>query len=85
MRASRISRRSWRSILSASCNDRSPTDKNSHVSVGEPANVILKFVQENDIDLVVITSRGSESHFDFGSVADRVIKCTTVPIITVPV
>lgn len=56
-----------------------------HVSVGEPANVILKFVQENDIDLVVITSRGSESHFDFGSVADRVIKCTTVPIITVPV
>ena len=53
--------------------------------MGEPANVILKFVQENDIDLVVITSRGSESHFDFGSVADRVIKCTTVPIITVPV
>ena len=56
-----------------------------HVSVGEPAAVILKFVQENDIDVVVITSRGSESHFDFGSVADRVIKCTTVPIVTVPV
>ena len=56
-----------------------------HVSVGEPAKVILKFVQDNAIDLVVITSRGSESHFDFGSVANRVIKCTTVPIITVPV
>ena len=56
-----------------------------HVSVGEPANVILKFIQEQEIDLVVMTSRGSESHFDFGSVADRVVKCTTVPIVTVPV
>lgn len=56
-----------------------------HVRVGEPASVILKFIQEHAVDLVVITSRGSESHFDFGSVADRLVKCTTVPIITVPV
>ena len=56
-----------------------------HIRVGEPAKEILRFIQQHSIDLVVITSRGSESHFDFGSVADRLIKCTTVPIVTVPV
>jgi nucleotide-binding universal stress UspA family protein len=56
-----------------------------HISVGDPAKVILKFVQEHDIDLVVMANRGSESHFDYGSVAAHVTKCTTVPILTVPV
>jgi nucleotide-binding universal stress UspA family protein len=56
-----------------------------HISVGDPAKVILKFVLEQSIDLVVMASRGQEAHFDFGSVADRVIKCTTVPVVTVPV
>jgi nucleotide-binding universal stress UspA family protein len=32
-----------------------------------------------------MASRGSESHFDFGSVADRVIKCTSTPTLIVPV
>jgi nucleotide-binding universal stress UspA family protein len=56
-----------------------------HIAVGEPAQVILDFVTKETIDLVVLASRGSESHFDFGSVADRVIKCTTVPVVIVPV
>jgi nucleotide-binding universal stress UspA family protein len=56
-----------------------------HVSVGEPAKEILKMIQQEEIDIVVIASRGSESHFDFGSVADRVIKCTDKPTIIIPV
>jgi nucleotide-binding universal stress UspA family protein len=34
---------------------------------------------------IVMASRGRESHFDFGSVADRVIKCTTTPTLIIPV
>ncbi len=56
-----------------------------HIAVGDPAKEILKIVQKEKIDVVVMTSRGSESHFDFGSVSEKVVKCTTVPILTIPV
>ena len=56
-----------------------------HISVGEPADEILKLIKQEDIDVVVMASRGSESHFDFGSVADRVIKCTDKPTVIIPV
>ena len=56
-----------------------------HISVGDPAKEILKMIQQEGIDIVVMASRGSESHFDFGSVADRVIKCTNKPIVVIPV
>jgi nucleotide-binding universal stress UspA family protein len=56
-----------------------------HISVGEPAKEILKMIRQEGIDIVVMASRGSESHFDFGSVADRVIKCTDKPIVIIPV
>jgi nucleotide-binding universal stress UspA family protein len=56
-----------------------------HISVGDPATEILKLIKEEDIDIVILASRGSESHFDFGSVADRVIKCTDKPTVIIPV
>jgi nucleotide-binding universal stress UspA family protein len=56
-----------------------------HISVGEPSAEILKLIKNEDIDLIIMASRGSESHFDFGSVADRVIKCTSTPTLIVPV
>ena len=56
-----------------------------HISVGEPAKEILKLIQNEEIDMVIMASRGSEAHFDFGSVADRVIKCTSIPTVIVPV
>jgi len=56
-----------------------------HTCVGEPAKEILKMVHQEDIDIVIIANRGRESHFDFGSVADRVIKCTDKPTVIVPV
>lgn len=56
-----------------------------HIAVGDPAKEILKMIKEEKIDVVIITSRGSESHFDFGSVSEKVVKCTTVPILTIPV
>ena len=56
-----------------------------HTSVGNPAKEILRLIKAEDIDLVVMASKGSESHFDFGSVADRVIKSTEKPMLIVPV
>jgi nucleotide-binding universal stress UspA family protein len=52
--------------------------------VGDPAKKILEFMETQDIDLVIMASQGMESHFDFGSVAERVLKCTTVPVLMVP-
>ena len=56
-----------------------------HIAVGEPAKEILKLINEEEIDIIILASRGSESHFDFGSVADRVIKCTDKPTVIIPV
>lgn len=56
-----------------------------HISVGDPAKEILKLIETEAIDMVVLASRGSEAHFDFGSVADRVIKCTSIPTLIIPV
>jgi nucleotide-binding universal stress UspA family protein len=56
-----------------------------HTSVGDPAKEILKLIQNETIDMVIMASRGSEAHFDFGSVADRVIRCTSIPTVIVPV
>ena len=56
-----------------------------HISVGDPAKEILRLIKEEKIDIVVLASRGSESHFDFGSVAERVIKCTDKPTVIIPV
>lgn len=56
-----------------------------HIGVGEPAKEIFKLIKAEDIDIVIMASRGDESHFDFGSVADRVIKCTDKPTVIIPV
>ncbi len=55
-----------------------------HIEVGDPAQKILDLIHKEGADLVVMASRGQESHFDFGSVAERVIRCTDVPVLTVP-
>ena len=55
-----------------------------HIDVGDPAQKILDLIHKEGADIVVIASRGRESHFDFGSVAERVIRCTDVPVLTVP-
>jgi nucleotide-binding universal stress UspA family protein len=55
-----------------------------HIDVGDPAQKILDLIHKEGADIVVMASRGRESHFDFGSVAERVIRCTDVPVLTVP-
>lgn len=55
-----------------------------HVAVGNPAEEILKLVDQEKIDLVVMTTQGASSRFGFGSVADKVVKNAPVPVVTIP-
>lgn len=55
-----------------------------HVATGDPAREILKLIEEKQIDMVVMTSRGEKGHFDFGSVSEKVLKHSKVPVVIVP-
>ncbi len=56
-----------------------------HIAVGDAAEEILKLIEAEGIDMVVLTTKGSTGRFDFGSVADRVLRCSPVPVVTVPI
>lgn len=57
-----------------------------NVVVGDPAEEILKYVEENDMDLVLMSTHGSSGikAWDIGSVANKVIHALKVPIWLVP-
>lgn len=56
------------------------------VVVGSPADEILKYVDENDIDLVMMSTHGRSgaSQWDLGSVANKVIHACRCPVWLVP-
>jgi len=56
-----------------------------HVSAGQPARAIRKFVEDNDIDLVVMGSHGRSglSRVVLGSVAEKVLRRTRLPVLVV--
>ena len=56
-----------------------------HVALGDPAEIILKMVEEEKIDMVVMASHGRKGIFHFGSVAEKVVKNSSVPVVTVPI
>jgi nucleotide-binding universal stress UspA family protein len=55
-----------------------------HTAVGDPANEILKLVEKERADLVVIASRGRKSRFDFGSVAVKIVRHSLAPVLVIP-
>jgi hypothetical protein len=56
-----------------------------HIAVGDPAQEILKLIESEQIDTVVMATQGEKSHFGFGSVTEKVVKNAKVPVVTVPV
>ena len=56
-----------------------------HISIGDPASEILKLIDQEKADLVVMATRGKRGRFEFGSVAERVVKHASVPVLTIPV
>ena len=55
-----------------------------HIAVGDPAHEILKLVDQEKIDMIVMATRGAKAHFRFGSVAEKVVKHAPVPVVTIP-
>ncbi len=57
-----------------------------NVVVGYPAEEILKFVDQNDIDLVMMSTHGSSGvkAWDLGEVTNKVVHASKVPVWLVP-
>ena len=56
-----------------------------HIAVGDPAREILKLIDAEKVDLVVMASHGAKGNFRFGSVTEKVLKNSTVPVTTIPI
>jgi nucleotide-binding universal stress UspA family protein len=56
-----------------------------HVLIGDPTEQILKLISKENIDMVVMATRGRRANFSFGSVTEKVSKNSPVPVVTVPV
>lgn len=56
-----------------------------HVSVGHPAEEIIKYVQSENISMIIIGThgKGGLDRSVFGSVADRVLRFSPVPVLCI--
>ena len=56
-----------------------------HIAVGDPAKEILKLAEKENIDMIVMASHGQKGNFRFGSVTEKVLKNSPVPVTTIPI
>lgn len=56
-----------------------------HISVGNPAEGIVQYAQEHQVDLIVVGARGEEtlSSLLLGTVADKVVRLASVPVVLI--
>jgi nucleotide-binding universal stress UspA family protein len=61
-----------------------------HIVVGDPAKEILKFINEEKVDLVVMATHGhgeetggEMKHFPFGSVSEKVTRNSPAPVLAI--
>lgn len=53
---------------------------------GEPAHAILEHVRSEGVDLIVVATHGRTGfrHFLMGSIAEKMVRLSPVPVLTVP-
>ena len=56
-----------------------------HIAIGDPAEEILNVIDKESVDMVVMATHGKKGHFNFGSVAEKVVKNAAVPVVTIPI
>jgi nucleotide-binding universal stress UspA family protein len=56
-----------------------------HIATGDPAEEIIKLIEREKIDMVIMATHGRKGHFHFGSVAEKVVKNSPIPVITIPI
>ena len=52
------------------------------VTLGDPAEEILKTVEKEGVDVVVMATHGRKGRFQFGSVTEKIVKNSPVPVWT---
>ena len=55
-----------------------------HIAMGDSAREILKFIASEGVDMVIMATRGSRGDFPFGSITEKVVKHSPVPVVSVP-
>jgi nucleotide-binding universal stress UspA family protein len=55
-----------------------------HIAIGDPAQEIMKYVEKEKPDMVVMATHGRKGHFQFGSVTEKIVKSSPVPVVTIP-
>ncbi|MFO0565463.1 MAG: universal stress protein [Polyangiaceae bacterium] len=57
-----------------------------HLETGEPARAILAASEQRNADLIVISTHGRRGfrHFLMGSVAEKIVRLSKVPVLIVP-
>ncbi len=55
------------------------------LAYGNPAEEILKYAKKNQVDLIIMTTHGRSgiSRWVFGSVADRILRHSPVPVLII--
>lgn len=56
-----------------------------HIAIGDPAEEILKLIDKEQVDIVVMASHGEKGQFRYGSVTEKVLKLSPVPVTAIPV
>ena len=56
-----------------------------HIAIGDPPKEILKYVDTINADMVVMASHGMKGRFHFGSVAEKVVKNASIPVVVIPI
>jgi nucleotide-binding universal stress UspA family protein len=61
-------------------------DVERHIDEGVPRSVIVDHIDELDADIVVMGTHGRTglSHYLIGSVTEKVVRTSSVPVVTVP-
>lgn len=54
-----------------------------HIILGDPAREILSTIKAVGADLVIMATHGMKGNFPFGSVAERVVRNSPVPVLTI--
>jgi nucleotide-binding universal stress UspA family protein len=55
-----------------------------HIAIGDPAKEILKLIKDKNMDMVVMASHGEKGNFRFGSVSEKVLKNSSIPVTIIP-
>ncbi|MFC1932355.1 universal stress protein [Chloroflexota bacterium] len=62
-----------------------PVEARGELTVGHPADGILRYADENDVDLILMATHGRSGirRWAMGSVADKVLRASKVPVLLV--